>query len=104
MQIFKNLLTNNSKEFAKIIDKTPNCAMAYWGVAMCNFHPLWTPPTETELEKGSKAINIAKTITTKSARETGYINAIDLFYKDWNTTDHHTRCIKFEKAMEQLRK
>ena len=32
------------KVFAKIIDEEPECAMAYWGVAMCNYHPLWTPP------------------------------------------------------------
>ena len=29
--------------FAKIISREPACAMAYWGVAMCNFHPLWAP-------------------------------------------------------------
>lgn len=88
--------------FAKIIDETPECAMAYWGVAMCNFHPLWNPPTEAELQKGTKAIAIANSINTKSARESGYINAIGLFYKDWDRTDHYTRCIYFEKAMEQL--
>src|SRR5437016_5357420 len=33
----------SEKVFAKIIDEDPACAMAYWGVAMCNFHPLWTP-------------------------------------------------------------
>ena len=92
----------SEKVFAKIIDETPGCAMAYWGVAMCNFHPLWNPPTEAELEKGSKAINIAKAITTKSAREAGYINAIGLFYNDWNKTDHYTRCVNFEHAMEKL--
>ena len=27
------------KVFAKIIDEEPGCAMAYWGVAMCNYHP-----------------------------------------------------------------
>src|SRR5882762_4184451 len=26
------------KVFAKIIDAEPGCAMAYWGVAMCNYH------------------------------------------------------------------
>jgi tetratricopeptide (TPR) repeat protein len=91
------------KVFAKIIDQTPECAMAYWGVAMSNFHPLWEPPSEADLEKGANAIKIAKSITTKSARETDYINAIDLFYKDWHTTDHHTRCVNFESAMEKLR-
>ncbi|MGN6212721.1 tetratricopeptide repeat protein [Parafilimonas sp.] len=90
------------KIFAKVIDESPNCAMAYWGVAMCNFHPLWNPPTEAELQKGSKAIDIANNIQPKTDREAGYINAIGLFYKDWNSKDHHTRCVLFEKAMEQL--
>ena len=29
------------KLFVRILDQDPECAMAYWGVAMCNFHPLW---------------------------------------------------------------
>jgi len=92
----------SEKVFAKIIDETPDCAMAYWGVAMCNFHALWTAPTEAELIKGNKAIEIANSITKRSERETAYINAIAAFYKDWNKTDHRTRCINYEKAMEKL--
>jgi tetratricopeptide (TPR) repeat protein len=92
----------SEKVFAKVIDETPECAMAYWGVAMCNFHPLWTPPTEVELKKGSKAIEIANTISKKSVRESAYINAIATFYQDWNKTDHHSRCINYEKAMEKI--
>ena len=92
----------SEKVFAKVIDESPECAMAYWGVAMCNFHTLWTPPTGVELQKGSKAIEIANTISKKSVRETAYINAIATFYKDWNKTDHHTRCINYEKAMEKI--
>ncbi|MEX6690829.1 tetratricopeptide repeat protein [Danxiaibacter flavus] len=90
------------KVFAKVIDQSPDCAMAYWGVAMSNFHPLWNPPTEAELQKGAKAIAIANSIRAKSDRESGYINAIGLFYKDWDKKDHQTRCVDFEKAMEQL--
>ena len=92
----------SEKVFAKIIDETPDCAMAYWGVAMCNFHALWTPPTEVELIKGTEAVSIAKSIAGKSARESAYIDAIGLFYKDWNITDHHARCVRFENAMEKL--
>ncbi|MEP6676591.1 MAG: hypothetical protein ABJA78_15625 [Ferruginibacter sp.] len=92
----------SEKVFAKIIDATPQCAMAYWGVAMCSFHPLWTAPTEAELQKGSKAVEIAESITNRSARESAYIDAIATFYKAWNKTDHHTRCIDYEKAMEKL--
>jgi tetratricopeptide (TPR) repeat protein len=92
----------SEKAFTKIIDEEPGCAMAYWGVAMCNFHPLWNPPTEPELKKGAAAVAIAKSITPKSERESAYINAIGLFYKDWDKTGHQARCINFENAMEQL--
>ncbi|MEO6723314.1 MAG: tetratricopeptide repeat protein [Ferruginibacter sp.] len=90
------------KVFAKVIDAEPDCAMAYWGVAMSNFHPLWTPPTEAELKKGARAIEVAQSIQQKTKRETGYIDAIAAFYKDWNKVDHRTRSINFEKAMEKL--
>lgn len=90
------------KVFAKVIDKAPGCAMAYWGVAMSNFHPLWTPPTEPELEKGSKAIQIAQSVKNTSAKEAAYINSLSVFYNDWKSTDHITRCIRYEKAMEKL--
>jgi tetratricopeptide (TPR) repeat protein len=90
------------KVFAKIIDKDPGCAMAYWGVAMSNFHPLWTPPSVPELKKGAKAIAIAQAIAQKSKREAGYVDAIASYYNAWDTVDHHTRCIRFEKAMEGL--
>ncbi|MBV8391109.1 MAG: hypothetical protein JO080_14990 [Mucilaginibacter sp.] len=90
------------KVFAKIIDEEPGCAMAYWGVAMCNYHPLWNPPTESELKKGSKAVEIARSITQKSKREAEYIDAISAFYKDWGKVDYQTRCFNFEKGMEKV--
>jgi hypothetical protein len=93
------------KVFAKIIDEEPECAMAYWGVDMCNYHQVWpSPPTPAELEKGNKAISIAQALTQKSKRETDYINAITLFYKDWKTIDHRTRSMNFAKAMEKIYK
>lgn len=92
------------KVFAKIIDKEPECAMAYWGVAMCNYHPLWIPPSEADLKKGAAAIKIAQVIPQKSKRELGYINAIASFYTAWDKIDHHTRSVNFEKSMEELYK
>ena len=89
------------KVFAKIIDMEPGCAMAYWGVAMSNYHQVWpSPPSQAELEKGNKAITIAQSLPNVSKKEADYINAIALFYKDWATTDHRTRNRNFVKAME----
>ncbi len=90
------------KVFAKIIDEEPGTAIAYWGVAMANFHPLWAPPTGDELEKGAKAIAIAQSLTNKTKREADYINATAQFYKDHNKTNHRSRALLFEKAMEKI--
>jgi tetratricopeptide (TPR) repeat protein len=91
------------KVFAKVIEEEPTCAMAYWGVAMSNYHQVWpSPPTEAELKKGSKAILIAQALKNKSKKETDYIDAMALFYKDWNTIDHRSRTLFFEKEMEKL--
>lgn len=89
------------KVFAKIIDNEPGCAIAYWGVAMCNYHPLWTPPTEAELVKGSKAIAIAQSLPS-SKKEAAYINAVAAYYNGWQHTSHANRSERFENAMEDI--
>src|SRR6478735_8437086 len=55
--------TEAEKVFVKVIDEDPDCLMAYWGVAMSNFHPLWAPPTPEELGKGYATIKLARTLT-----------------------------------------
>lgn len=90
------------KMFAKVIDEAPDCAMAYWGVAMSNFHPLWAPPTPEELKKGKKAVEIARSIKVKTKRESDYIEVIAQFYEKTDELDHRSRVLKFEKAMENL--
>jgi tetratricopeptide (TPR) repeat protein len=90
------------KQFAKVIAQSPDCAMAYWGVAMSTFHPLWEPPSEGDLIKGSKAISIAKSIKNKSAKTDGYINAVAAYYDNWRTTDARKRSMNFENAMQRL--
>lgn len=90
------------KQFAKIIDEAPATPMAYWGVAMCNYHPLWEPPSEADCKKGENAIAIARSIKGQSPKESAWIDAIAAYFKDWKTTDPHSRSIHFESAMQQL--
>jgi tetratricopeptide (TPR) repeat protein len=90
------------KMFAKIIDKAPECAMAYWGIAMANFHSLWAPPNDAELKKGMKAIGLARSIKNKTERESDYIEAIAKYYELSDTKNHYSRLLEFEKAMEQM--
>ena len=89
------------KAFVKVIDADPNCAMAYWGVSMSIFHSLWMQADLSYLEKGKKLLEIAKSLPT-SDREKDYINAISVFYKNWDATDMKTRKLMYEKKMEDL--
>ncbi|HLE33608.1 MAG TPA: hypothetical protein VJB38_13455, partial [Bacteroidota bacterium] len=61
------------KEFHEITTREPNCAMAYWGIAMSHFHMLWEPPTSTEIDYAWKALRNAKRIGAKTEREKMYI-------------------------------
>ena len=90
------------KMFATVIDKAPDCAMAYWGVAMSNFHSLWTPPSAADLQKGTQAVKIARSIKNKTKREADYIEAIAKFYENAEQLDHRSRVWNFEKAMEKV--
>lgn len=92
----------SEKVYAEIIREDPACAMAYWGVAMSNYHPLWAPPEQAELIKGGKALDAAKSVQEKSQRESDYIDALAIFYTDWRRADYKTRCKRYEKAMELL--
>ena len=90
------------KIFAKIIDAEPACALAYWGVAMCNYHPLWAPPNREDLIKGARAIAIGKSIKQKTNKERDYINALDAFYTNWQHDDHLTRSLRYKEAMGKI--
>src|SRR5689334_19701250 len=74
----------------------PACAMAYWGVSRTWYHPIWAPPSPDELKQGAAAVQRALAIGAKTARERGYIDALCVFYKDWQTVDHVTRAKAYE--------
>ncbi|MEB2781435.1 hypothetical protein U3A58_13625 [Algoriphagus sp. C2-6-M1] len=89
------------KAFVKVIDADPECAMAYWGVAMSNFHALWLQSGTDYLEKGAKVLKIASS-TAKEEREKAYINALAGFYKNWETLSHKERLQKYEQEMYKV--
>ena len=77
----------------------PACAMAYWGVARTWYHPIWAPPSPDELKAGAAALDRALAIDAKTSRERDYVNALAVFYKDWQTVDHATRAKNYEQAL-----
>jgi len=88
--------------FAAIAEKDPTCGMAYWGIAMTYWHPIWPAPGPADLKAGTAAAEKAKSAGAKTQRERDYIAAIGTFYRDSDKLDHRIRALAYEKAMEQL--
>ena len=90
------------KAFTGVAEADPACAMAWWGVAMSHWYPLWYPPPSAALEAGAEAVAKAEALGAKTERERGYIAAIATFYHDSDTLDHRTRALAYEHAMSNL--
>ena len=88
--------------FAEVAEKDPACGMAYWGLAMTYYHPIWEAPNPTGLKQGWASVERAKLAGAKTQRERDYIAAIEVFYKDSDKLDYRTRTLAYEKAMEHL--
>jgi len=88
------------KAFVKVIDKDPDCTMAYWAIAMSRIDPNWGPRRE-EFDDTRQLLKIAESLP-KTSREKDYIDAMGAYYySDWET-DHRTRAVKVEKKMEEI--
>jgi tetratricopeptide (TPR) repeat protein len=72
------------RRFLDVAARDPECAMAWWGVAMTYYHPLWAPPTPKEMEQGIAAVEKAKTSGGRTDLERGFIEAIDAYYRTFD--------------------
>jgi hypothetical protein len=80
----------------------PTCAMACWGIARTWYHPIWAPPSPDELKQGAEAIQRALATHANTERERAYIEALAVFYKDWQTVDHASRAKAYERALANV--
>ena len=92
-----------SKEiYEEAIKADPDCAIAYWGIALSllgNPHGAIPVPN---LPLGLADIEKAKAIGAKTERERDYIDALALMYVDYQNTPHQARVQAYLKAMETL--
>jgi tetratricopeptide (TPR) repeat protein len=91
------------KAFTETASVDPQCGMAWWGVAMSNYHPVWPSPySPAELARGVAAAAKAKTVGAKTDREKAYIDAIAAFYDDVEHRDLNTRARAYEAGMQRV--
>src|SRR6201984_683662 len=90
------------KEFTAITEAKPDCASAYWGIAMSVWNQIWAPPTPANLKRGSDAITQALALDAKTPRERDYLDALSAFSADYDKLDHRTRTAAYMRKMEAL--
>src|ERR1700722_19743251 len=92
-----------SKEiYQEAIKADPECAIAYWGIALSLLsNPHGAIPTP-DLPLGLSAIEKAKAVGAKTERERDYIDALAVMYVDYDKTPQQERVQSYLKKMEAL--
>jgi predicted negative regulator of RcsB-dependent stress response len=88
--------------FEDALKADPECAIAYWGIALGLLYNPHAPPPADNLPLGLAALQQGKAIGAKTERERDYIDALLVFYTDYDKIDHRTRVLAYLKAMEAL--
>jgi tetratricopeptide (TPR) repeat protein len=92
-----------SKEiYQEALTADPECAIAYWGIALALLNNPHGPVPAPNLPLGLSAIEKAKAIGAKTPRERDYIDALAVMYVDYDKTPHQARVQSYLKAMEAL--
>ena len=91
------------KAFQTIAQQEPSCAMAYWGIAISQRpNPLTAPFAPALLKQGWEAVQKARAAVPKTQRERDWIEALAVFFQDYDTVDQRTRSARYETAMARL--
>jgi tetratricopeptide (TPR) repeat protein len=93
------------RTFEGILKQDPNCAMAYWGVAMDYLgNTLATTPTRAEAQAASEALEKARAIGAKTQRERDFIEALSAYFRDHEKTPVDARLSAYNAVLEQMAK
>jgi protein SCO1/2 len=94
---------HSERTYAAIIVHEPDCAIAYWGVAMSRLkRPVAGPPSAEDARAAMEAMRAATGARNASARERAYIDALAGLVADGALTAWPERTLAYEKAMETV--
>jgi tetratricopeptide (TPR) repeat protein len=91
------------RTFEGVLRQDPNCAMAYWGIALDFLNnSLAVVPPRADAEAAWAALEKAREIGAKTQRERDWIEALSAYYRDHDKTPVNARLTAYNNAMEQL--
>jgi hypothetical protein len=90
------------RTFEEVLKEDPECAIAYWGIALSYLYNPHAPPPSESLPLGLEAVKKGVDAGAKTQRERDYIDAIAAMYVDYDKVDHRTRVQRYLAAEEQV--
>ena len=88
--------------FEETLQADPDCAIAYWGIALSLLLNPHFPPPKDNLVLGLAALEKGKAIGAKSQRERDYVDALLALYADHDKVPHARRVQAYVDAMKGL--
>ena len=91
------------RTFEGVLRQDPNCAMAYWGIALDLLgNTLAATPTRADAQAAWAALEKAREIGAKTQRERDWIEALSAYYRDHDKVPVNARLVAYNTAMEQM--
>jgi len=95
--------TYGRKTFEAVLQQDPDCAIAYWGIAVDLLgNSLSAPPSVKDAQAAWEALEKARSVGAKTQRERDWIEALSAYYRDHDKVPLDVRLLAYTKAMEQI--
>ena len=89
--------------FEGVLKTDPNCAIAYWGIALTHWgNPFAGQRAAQTIATGKGQIDKGMSTGTPTPREKGYIEAVAGLFSSADVTTQRARVVAYEAAMEKL--
>lgn len=95
-------LDEAERRFTRISIVDPNCAMAFWGIAMADFNQINGGPTPAAVTKAIQALARADAAHEKTPREAAYIRALHAFFDGYSEADFDVHAKRYSEAMQKV--
>jgi tetratricopeptide (TPR) repeat protein len=93
------------ESFTRVLERDSSCAMAHWGIAMCQWsNPFSGIKSGPQLERGHAAATKGLSTGNPSPRERAYLGAVAELFKDTATVPHRDRVLAYARAMETVQR
>jgi len=89
--------------FRAVLAADPNCAIAYWGIALSDWsNPFAGFKSPSQLAQGLKAVELGRALPVGSKRERAYLDAVANLYVGADHLDQDARLVAYESAMARV--